>query len=798
MIGAAQPNGDTVFSGAGMIFHSPLSHFSSRTLFVLIGLCAAVAAQAQTSNVNNLPPCPRPDFSKSTDSERFAKFHNCWGRYRVELNKESQGDILEGEWRDGGLNGKGNYLYANGNKYVGEFKDSFFHGQGVYSWNSGSKYVGEFKLGMRSGQGTYFYASGDRYVGEYDDDKPNGLGSYFHLTDNANKGDKYIGLYKDGKVGGVGAYRWMNGDEYIGEFKDGLRNGQGIYSFIDGRRQEGFWVNDKFTREAKVDLPLIIGRYGLDPDVFQTESSQANASSLPPCPRPDASKKTDLERFAKWHNCWGRYRIEFEKNYVGDVLEGEWRNGFLNGFGSYTYGNGDKYVGGYKDGKPLGQGVYTYANGDRYVGEFKGVKRSGKGIFTFVDGRKMEGIWENDNFVREAKVNLPNGANVTARNRDRDEIARERQQLAEERRRLDEDKRQREQARTTQRLSLQVSHTQPDSEGGFSITIKTNADTASLKIDGVEEGGRADGVYQIKRVARAAQTSNFKIVATDVFGNTDSKTITVSRALADSSPRFVSLNPANIRTRPAADAVAIIIGIQNYKRVPKAEFANEDARAFYDYAIRALGIRPENIKLMLDEQADEVEILAAFQNWLPVKVKKSTTDVYVFYSGHGLPGEDGKSLYILPQGADRQFIAKTALNQQEIIAALQAVKPKSVTMFMDACYSGQIRTGDTLLTSARPLALSSTSASFPSEFTVFTASATDQIASSSPDLKHGIFSYYLMKGMEGDADENRDGKITAAELQTYVLEMVGKQAMTLNRRQEPQMVGDSGRVLVGR
>lgn len=783
-----------------MILHSPIGHFTSRALGALTLLCAAFAAQAQTSNVNNLPPCPRPDFSKNTDSERFAKFHNCWGRYRVELNKENKGDILEGEWRDGGLFNKGTYSYANGNKYVGEFKDGYFHGQGTYTWNSGNKYVGEFKQGKRSGKGTYFYISGDRHTGEYEDDKPNGIGTYLYLADNPNKGDKYIGGYKDGRVSGAGAYRWANGDEYVGEFKDGLRNGQGIYSFIDGRRQEGFWVNDKFTRETKIDVPLILSRYGLDLDQVQMEPNQSNVSALPPCPRPDVSKKTDLERFAKWHNCWGRYRIELEKEYKGDVLEGEWRNGLLNGFGSYSYGNGDKYAGDYKDGKPMGQGTYTYANGDRYVGEFKGVKRNGKGIFTFADGKKMEGVWENDKFVREAKVNLPNNANanVNARNRDRDEIDRERQQLAEERRRLDEDKRQREQARATQRLNLQVSHTQPDPEGGFSITIQTNADTASLKIDGIEEGGRADGVYQIKRVARAAQTSNFKIVATDVFGNTESKTITVSRALADSSPRFVSLNPANVRTRPAADAVAIIIGIQNYKRVPKAEFANEDARAFYDYAIRALGVRPENIKLMLDEQADEVEILAAFQNWLPVKVKKSKTDVYVFYSGHGLPGEDGKSLYILPQGADRQFIAKTALNQQEIIAALQAVKPKSVTMFMDACYSGQIRTGDTLIASARPLALSSTTASFPSEFTVFTASAPDQIASSSPDLKHGIFSYYLMKGMEGDADENRDGKITAAELQTYILEMVGKQAMTLNRRQEPQMVGDLGRVLVGR
>ena len=117
-----------------MILHLPIRHFTSRALFALTLLCAAFAAQAQTSNVNNLPPCPRPDYSKNTDSERFAKFHNCWGRYRVELNKENKGDILEGEWRDGGLFNKGTYSYANGNKYVGDFKDGYFHGQGTYTW----------------------------------------------------------------------------------------------------------------------------------------------------------------------------------------------------------------------------------------------------------------------------------------------------------------------------------------------------------------------------------------------------------------------------------------------------------------------------------------------------------------------------------------------------------------------------------------------------------------------------------------------------------------------------------------
>jgi hypothetical protein len=376
------------------------------------------------------------------------------------------------------------------------------------------------------------------------------------------------------------------------------------------------------------------------------------------------------------------------------------------------------------------------------------------------------------------------------------ERERQRQQLAEERRILEEEKRQREQQRQSQRINLQVTHTQPASDGSVTITIQTNADTASLKINGEEQGGKADGRYVIKRIARAGQASSFEIFATDVYSNSDTRTITVSRSVTDSTPRFAALDPSKVKPRLSSDAVAIIIGIQNYKRVPKAEYANDDARAFYDYAIRALGIKPENIKLLIDEQADEVEILSAFQSWLPIKVKKSKTDVYVFYSGHGLPSDNGKSLYILPFGADKQFIDRTALNQQEIVRSLQSVEPKSVTMFMDACYSGQIRTGDTLLASARPVVPKVSANSFPPEFTVFTASSPEQIASSSPALKHGIFSYYVMKGMEGDADENKDGKITVDELYAYLAEMVSKQALTLNRKQSPQLIGTSGKVLV--
>jgi hypothetical protein len=355
-------------------------------------------------------------------------------------------------------------------------------------------------------------------------------------------------------------------------------------------------------------------------------------------------------------------------------------------------------------------------------------------------------------------------------------------------------KREREQIPTP--LALQVNVTSPDLDGYFVISLVTNTDTASLKINGFEHGGRADGRYEIRKVARAGQSSEFKIIATDIHGNTDSKTVTVSRVVVESKIVYAPLNSAQVKRQADRDAVAIIIGIANYKSLPKAEFANDDARVFYDYAIRALGVKPENIKLLIDAEAEDVEIIKAFKTWLPSKVK-STTDVYVYYSGHGLPTQDGQGLYLLPPRADRDFISRTAIQFQEINADLQAAKPNSVTIFMDACYSGQARSGETLVANARPVTLKAEKKLFPDNFTVITASQADQISSSSPDLKHGIFSYYLMKGMEGDADMNKDGKITLGEMQAYLVENVGRQAGMMSRKQEPQLIGDANRVLVG-
>jgi len=73
-------------------------------------------------------------------------------------------------------------------------------------------------------------------------------------------------------------------------------------------------------------------------------------------------------------------------------------------------------------------------------------------------------------------------------------------------------------------------------------------------------------------------------------------------------------------------------------------------------------------------------------------------------------------------------------------------------------------------------------------FTIFSASKASQIASSMNKPNHGIFSYFLMKGVEGKADEDKDRKITYQELFKYLQTSISERALQLGRQQNPSLI----------
>lgn len=640
----------------------------------------------------------------------------------------------------------------SGVTYQGMWSQGKKHGAGLLFFANGDKYDGNFKDGEWK-NGNLTYSSGEEYQGDFKNGKRHGKGTFINAY-----GEKYVGSFKNDERDGLGTFEYQNGDKYEGGWVNGFRHGFGKMTFSNGDTYTGEFKDGKFHGQG-------IGTFI------------------------NGGKYVGEHRENKFH---GKGTLTYGD---GGKYVGEFKDGRTNGVGHRIFKSGNQYYGQELDDKKNGVGTLIFSNGDKFTGEFKNDLINGQGIFFYADGSNLEGIWENNRLIRETKVNLPNFNNIVSV--DRSAIDHERQQLAEERPRLKEENRQREQSKSSKKVYLQVDYTKPNVDGRITINVQVNADTASLKINGEEQGGRADGKYSIIKIARANQETVFTIVATDVNGNTDTKTITVNRPVVDSKPLMAALNPAQVRKQPQRDAVAIIIGIADYKNLPRADFANDDASVFYDYAIRALGIKAENIKLLVDANADDVAIYQAFKTWLPSRVR-TTTDVYVYYSGHGLPAADGKGLYLMPQRAHRDLIEKTAISQQEINGFILAARPSSVTIFLDSCYSGLARSGETLLASARPVVLKSDKNLFPNNFTVITASQADQISSSSPDLKHGIFSYYLMKGMEGEADADRDGRITLGEMQGYLVDNVGRHAGVMNRKQEPQLIGDPDRVLVGR
>ena len=282
--------------------------------------------------------------------------------------------------------------------------------------------------------------------------------------------------------------------------------------------------------------------------------------------------------------------------------------------------------------------------------------------------------------------------------------------------------------------------------------------------------------------------------AVDVAGISTSVDIRLDRSNAQSSVlSFNKLNPINRLARKNPDSLALIIGISDYKEtVASANYADRDANAFADFAAEKLGVPRQRIKKLVNDGADEKDVLLAAKRWLARRAIAGKSDIYVFFAGHGLASDDGETMYLLPYDGAPELLEDTAVSRERLFSDIAAANPRSVTVFLDTCYSGTTR-GPEMLVASRPIAIRAKAQAIPDGFTVMTAAAGDQTAKPLEEAKHGMFSYFLMKGMEGDADANQDNQITAKELHAYVQQNVIQQS---SGSQTPELQGDADRVLV--
>jgi peptidoglycan/xylan/chitin deacetylase (PgdA/CDA1 family)/tetratricopeptide (TPR) repeat protein len=237
---------------------------------------------------------------------------------------------------------------------------------------------------------------------------------------------------------------------------------------------------------------------------------------------------------------------------------------------------------------------------------------------------------------------------------------------------------------------------------------------------------------------------------------------------------------------------AVVIGINDYKKWPKLSYAVNDANGVREMLVSKYRFKPENIQVLLDGDATRERILSALGDVLSDSEKVKRDDrVFVFFAGHGVTRKlpNGKSLgYIVPVDADTTNYQSQAISMTNFQDISEAIPAKHVFFVMDACYSG--------LALTRGAAPGGDVRKYLQEMTrrstrqVLTAGGADeQVADQGPN-GHSIFTWTLLQGLEGKADLNTDGFVTASELAAYV----GPTVSSLSRQTPAfgSMVGSEG------
>jgi hypothetical protein len=226
---------------------------------------------------------------------------------------------------------------------------------------------------------------------------------------------------------------------------------------------------------------------------------------------------------------------------------------------------------------------------------------------------------------------------------------------------------------------------------------------------------------------------------------------------------------------------AVVIANENYQKEAKVPFALNDGKIFAEYCQKTLGLPANNVYFVQDATLNNIK---AEVNRLKniISAYNGTAKVIFYYAGHGIPDEAQKTAYLLPvdgYGTD----VTTGYKLDDLYATLGNLPTKSVTVLLDACFSGAKREGD-MLASARGIAIKVKAGSPQGNMVVFSAATGDQTAYPYKEQGHGMFTYFLLKKLQ-----DTQGNVTYSDLSNYISTEVSRKSIVINgKSQTPTVV----------
>ena len=251
-------------------------------------------------------------------------------------------------------------------------------------------------------------------------------------------------------------------------------------------------------------------------------------------------------------------------------------------------------------------------------------------------------------------------------------------------------------------------------------------------------------------------------------------------------------------SRPAAAVgggerdAGVVVGIEGYGFVPPVPGAEANAKAWYDYLTRTRNASPANVKLLLGEDATREEILEAAQA-VAAKAGPEGTLWFVFV-GHGAPSADGQDGLLVGVDAQQKAasLQKRSLKRQELLGALAKSRAGSISVILDACFSGRGSDGASIAPGLQPLVTVAAAGAADPRMVVLTAAKGNQFAGALPGTNRPAFSYLTLGALRGWAGA-KDAPVTAGAVWRYATGAL--EATLRGRNQTPDLMGKEGAVV---
>ncbi|MGU3496148.1 caspase family protein [Xanthobacteraceae bacterium A53D] len=269
----------------------------------------------------------------------------------------------------------------------------------------------------------------------------------------------------------------------------------------------------------------------------------------------------------------------------------------------------------------------------------------------------------------------------------------------------------------------------------------------------------------------------------------------VSSALAQSA----ATTPKGFENN--ADSIAVVVGNRNYKQTVPVDYALNDAEAIKAYLVRTLGFREQNVFLLKDATLSELnQVFGTEANpqsgrlWRSVSEGKS--NVFVYYSGHGVPDLASQQPFLLPQDGNPNQ-SESGYLLQTLYRNLDLVKQKiganrQLIVMIDACFTGETgRKGESLLAVSAP-GFSPAKPKTSGNIIKLVATSGATPANWDEANKLGLFTSRFLMGVGGLARDGSNANLLEwPALQAYLKDAVKAQALRDTGREQVPEIDDA-------